>query len=211
MRSQTPGLCTKSPWLHTKSGLETEWDFAVDSTGFSTCTYERWFDHKWGKERSRQKWTKLHAMTGVLTNIVTAAMISDGHANDTTFMRPLLASTQGNFPMREVSADKAYCSKSNMAAIEEVGATPYIPFRGSLPSVQAPMPGLEEGVSIFRKMQYLFAYQRDTFLAPYHKRSNVECTFSMIKRKFGGHLRSKSETGQTNEICARSSRTTCAC
>ena len=131
----------------------------MDSTGFSTCTYERWFDHKWGKERSRQKWTKLHAMTGVLTNIVTAAMISDGHANDTTFMRPLLASTQGNFPMREVSADKAYCSKSNMATIEEVGATPYIPFRGSLPSVQAPMPGLEEGVSIFRKMQYLFAYR----------------------------------------------------
>lgn len=22
-------------------------DFAVDATGFSTCRYERWHDHKW--------------------------------------------------------------------------------------------------------------------------------------------------------------------
>ncbi len=34
----------------------------------------------------------------------------------------------------------------------------------------------------------------------YHKRSNVETTFSMIKGKFGDALRSKSETGQVNEI-----------
>jgi hypothetical protein len=29
---------------------EIETDFAVDSTGFSTATYERWFSHKYGKE-----------------------------------------------------------------------------------------------------------------------------------------------------------------
>ena len=142
-------------------------------------------------------------MTGVVTNIVTAAMISDGHAHDTNFLRPLLASTAGNFAIREVSADKAYSSKSNLAAVEQAGGTPYVPFRGQLPAMQGPMPGLEDGVSIFRKMQYLFAYQRDTFLAEYHKGSNVECTFSMIKRKFGGHLRSKSETGQVNEILCK--------
>ena len=31
-----------------------ETDFAIDSTGFATTTYSRWFDHKWGKERSKQ-------------------------------------------------------------------------------------------------------------------------------------------------------------
>ena len=36
----------------------------------------------------------------------------------------------------------------------------------------------------------------------YHKRSNVESTFSMIKAKFGDSLRSKTERAQINEaIC----------
>ena len=30
-------------------GVET--DFAADSSGFSTSVYDRWFDHKWGKEK----------------------------------------------------------------------------------------------------------------------------------------------------------------
>jgi transposase len=37
----------------------------------------------------------------------------------------------------------------------------------------------------------------------YHKRSNVECTFSMIKRKFGERLRSKTKTAQHNEVLAK--------
>ena len=52
-------------------------------------------------------------------------------------------------------------------------------------------------------MHYLFAYQRDTFLARYHKRSNVETVFSMIKAKFGDALRTKSEVGQMNEVLCK--------
>jgi len=37
----------------------------------------------------------------------------------------------------------------------------------------------------------------------YHRRSNVETTFSMIKGKFGGRLRSKSATGQINEVLCK--------
>jgi transposase len=37
----------------------------------------------------------------------------------------------------------------------------------------------------------------------YHKRSNVETTFSMIKRKFGECLRSKTTTAQTNEVLCK--------
>ena len=48
-----------------------ETDFAVDSSGFSTSVYNRWFDHKWGKE---PKWVKAHLMCGV-TNIVTAVEV----------------------------------------------------------------------------------------------------------------------------------------
>ena len=52
-------------------------------------------------------------------------------------------------------------------------------------------------------MYHYFAYQTDAFLTHYHKRSNVECTFSMLKRKFGGSLRSKSEVGQRNEVLCK--------
>lgn len=37
----------------------------------------------------------------------------------------------------------------------------------------------------------------------YHKRSNVESTFSMIKRKFGDSLRGKTETAMVNEVLAK--------
>ena len=39
-------------------------------------------------------------------------------------------------------------------------------------------------------------------MSHYHKRSNVETAFSMIKSKFGERLRSKTATAQVNEeVC----------
>ena len=38
---------------------------------------------------------------------------------------------------------------------------------------------------------------------PYHKRSNVETAFSMIKGKFGDAVRSKSDIGQLNEVLCK--------
>jgi transposase len=37
-------------------------------------------------------------------------------------------------------------------------------------------------------------------LKVYHQRSNVESTFSAIKRKFGDYVRSRTKTAQTNEL-----------
>ena len=48
---------------------------------------------------------------------------------------------------------------------------------------------------------YFRAYPRE-FLEYYHRRSNVESAFDMIKDKFGSSLFSKSTAGQVNEaIC----------
>jgi hypothetical protein len=44
---------------------------------------------------------------------------------------------------------------------------------------------------------------RAEFLQHYHKRSNVETTFHMIKSKFGQRLRSKSLTAQINEALCK--------
>jgi hypothetical protein len=41
------------------------------------------------------------------------------------------------------------------------------------------------------------------FLTHYHKRSNVETAFSMIKGKFGDAVRSTSDMGQLNEVLCK--------
>jgi hypothetical protein len=47
-------------------------------------------------------------------------------------------------------------------------------------------------------MYHLFMHRRDDFCEHYHKRSNIETAYSMIKGNFGSHLRSKSDTRQIN-------------
>jgi spore maturation protein CgeB len=42
-----------------------ETDFAVDSSGFSTCRFVRWYNKKYGKEVDNREWVKLHLMCGV--------------------------------------------------------------------------------------------------------------------------------------------------
>src|SRR5207248_7331555 len=52
----------------------------------------------------------------------------------------------------------------------------------------------------FEKMFHYYSFKRDEYLAHYHKRSNVESTFSMVKRKFGGEVRSKTDDAMVNEV-----------
>lgn len=49
-------------------------------------------------------------------------------------------------------------------------------------------------------MYHRFMADRDTFMNHYHRRSNVETTFNMVKMKFGSSVRSKSTTSQVNEV-----------
>ena len=48
-------------------------------------------------------------------------------------------------------------------------------------------------------MFHYYQFKREEFMQHYHKRSNVEATFSMIKAKFGSRLRCKLPVAQANE------------
>lgn len=174
------------------AGVETA--FAVDSTGFSTSVHRRWYDAKYGKEMSEATWLKCHAMVGTKTNIVTSVTVTDGASHDSPELPALVASTAQRFAMAEVSADKAYLGHGNLAAIEAVGAVPYVPFKSN---------SLDKGSPAWRRMWATFLYRQEEFLSHYHKRSNVESTFSAIKRKFGGAVRSKRFTAQVNEVLCK--------
>lgn len=39
-----------------------ETDFAIDSSGFSTSKFERWFSHKYGRETFQRQWVKVHIL-----------------------------------------------------------------------------------------------------------------------------------------------------
>jgi transposase len=174
---------------------EIETDFAVDSSGFGTSNLRTWFSTKHGREMTEREWCKVHLMAGTRTHIVSAAVVTPSNANDAPFLPELAKTTAKSFDVREISADKGYVSKANTAAIEDLGATPYIPFKSN-----AVRPA--EG-SAWSRMWHRFAYDRETFLASYHKRSNVETVFHMVKAKFGDTLFSKSHEAQRNEVLAK--------
>jgi hypothetical protein len=50
---------------------------------------------------------------------------------------------------------------------------------------------------------HLFSLNKESYLAHYHKRSNVESTFSMVKRKFGDSVRAKTDVAMKNEVLAK--------
>ena len=165
--------------------------FAIDSSGFSTCRYERWFDAKWGKQKSQRQWLKAHIICGVKTNIVTSIDVTPGSVNDSPVLPRLLDSTAIRFDVSELSADKAYLSNANLRYIEHHGAEPFIPFKSNTTG---------KGSTMWRRLYGYFITREEEWKAHYHQRSNVETSFSMIKGKFGEALRSKTEVGQVNEI-----------
>lgn len=166
---------------------------AADATGFATSTYACWFDHKYGQDKRVQRWVKAHAMVGTKTHVITAVTVTEGHENDCPQFATLLdATTAKGWRPAEVSADKAYLSNDNLAAIEAAGAVPYIPFKSN----SSPTGNTEA----WQRLYHHFAGHRREFLAAYHKRSNVESVFSAVKRKFGGSVRSKLPAAQFNEV-----------
>jgi len=108
-----------------------EADFAVDSSGFSTSRFVRWFNKKYGREVDNREWVKVHLMCGVNTKIVTAVDVSGWTAHDTNYFVPLLERTAAHFGIREVSADKAYLSHKNLSAVEAMGGLPFVPFKSN--------------------------------------------------------------------------------
>ena len=188
-----------------------ESNFAVDSSGFSTGTHQKWADAKWGKVQAqyadketlarinKKDWIKVHLMCGCKTNVVTSVEITHAYAGDSTQFAPLVEKTAENFTMNTVCADKAYSSSKNLQLVLVKGAQPYIAFKSNANANRSD----KRQTSVWKRMYHLFKYNEEWFMRHYHQRSNVETTFSMIKRKFGERLRSKTHTARVNEVLCK--------
>ncbi len=176
---------------------EIEKNFAVDASGLSTTGGFTWLHAKFTEPRLIEKrdWLKLHICCGVKTNIISAVEVTERFEADSNYFKPLVEATAANFQMEEISGDKGYLSKANMQTAVENNAVPYIAFKSNSRA--------SKDNHLWNKLYHYYALNQEKFFERYHQRSNVETTFSMIKKKFGGSLRSKTRTAQINEALCK--------
>ena len=171
-----------------------ETTFAPDSTGFSTSRFVRWYDEKYGVERSGKDWVKAHAICGTKTHVVTAVEIAHRDAADSPQFKTLVETTAANgFKVGDVCADKAYLGRDNLDLVAGLGGTAFVPFKVN--SV--------DGDGVWGRMFHYYQYRREEFLRHYHQRSNIESVFSMLKAKFRDHVRSRTDTAMRNEVLCK--------
>lgn len=177
--------------------------FSMDASGFGSYQYERWQRVRFkrgvdGKELDNLKrnYLKGHIIIGTRTNIICSAEITYGNLNDGKQAPKLLEALRGNYNVKEVSADMGYSSYNTHRIIESLGAMPFIPFQDRHnPQKSSP--------EIWKRMYNYFNKNKEKFFEHYHRRSNVETVFSMIKVKLGEFLKCKSYTAQRNELMVK--------
>lgn len=171
-----------------------ETEFAVDSTGFSGSRYITWTDQKYGAPRKEIAWTKAHVICGTQTNVIATASILAEKAADAPQLPGLVKKTAETFTVKEVTGDKAYASQANFNAVDSVGGTLYAAFKAT---ATGSIGGL------YGKMFHLFSMDKEGYEKHDHRRSMIESTFSMVKRKFGDSLRAKNDLAMKNETLAK--------
>lgn len=173
-----------------------ETTFAPDSSGFRTSQFGQYYVEKYGVMK-KHKWVKAHILVGTKTNVIVSARITDGEANDCPQFVPMVSEAHDNgFDIKEIPADMGYVDRKNFNLANEIGATAYIPFKSNASEKS-------KGSYTWTKMYHYFMLHRDEFMGHYHKRSNVESTFNMVKAKFGDKLKSKNFIAQQNELLCK--------
>lgn len=193
------GMSIILPYLISVSALplkNVEEKFAVDATGFVTGRFDRWLNTRTQEDSKKKGFRKCHIICGTKTNIITSVEITEGKAHDSPQFSPLLTNTAQLFNVKEISADKAYSSRANLELAKKLQIMPYIPFKSNI-------TGKSRGSPTWAKMFKYFTENYIEFAQHYHKRSNVETCFAMIKRKFGDFTRCKNEKSQDNEILCK--------
>lgn len=173
---------------------------AIDSTGFGLRKYQSWNTHKWGKSDGKaHEWRKLHATVGCTTNIFLTTFITENNSHDTKGFDQAMKPQLKAFDFNQFVADKAYSARRILGVINELGMTPYIPFRSNALRINR-----GSGSNGTWKGAYdQYHNERALFDSKYHQRSNIETAFHMLKMRFGEKLASKNLTANKNEILTK--------
>jgi transposase len=178
--------------------LQVESVGAIDATGWSLRRYRSWREQKYGKLHVMREtlWVKLHIICGTLTHTIALAEVTPSNTADITMMQSMLSNCQKYFDMKEFVADKGYLSRDTIAFLSTLGIDAYIPFKSN--SIRN-----SKGVPMWRQMFDYFQNDKERYMEHYHRRSNVETTFHMLKSRYGDYLTTKSFPANKNEVLMR--------
>jgi DDE family transposase len=168
---------------------------AIDSTGFECTAASGYFVRR--RVRVSEPWKSVvyhhFAKLGIVCDsddhFILACRVGRGPRPDVDEFRPLVADALRNVRLAQLAADAGYDSEPNHRfAREEHGVRTIIPAKHGRPSSQPP-------TGRYRRLMKS-RFDRDA----YRRRSQVETVISMIKRRQGAHVRSRSHHGRGRDL-----------
>lgn len=153
--------------------------FAIDSTGFSTNQRSPYYTNKFFAEKP-SRFVKVSLLVDTRTIAVLAARIHVLPRHDVRDAGPLVQHARG---AKHLVADKAYDAEWLHELLEEINVLPHIPARR----------WSRRG---FWRKRHLHQFR----LSIYRKRSLVETTNSVVKRRWGGSVAARKVVSIRAEI-----------
>jgi len=158
---------------------------AIDSSGFETNYMSYHYANVWNRQDKRKyrRYLKVSIAIDTDSQYILAQKMRLGPRNDNIDFESVMNSVKCKF----VVADKGYDSKSNRYfVLRKMKAYPYIPYR-------------KFSGRTYEKAGVPLSFDEKI----YHQRSKVETVFSVIKRKYGSWILSKSFETQKKELLFR--------
>jgi len=158
---------------------------AIDGSGFETTHMSYHYANAWNRQDKRKyrKYLKISIAICTDSQYILAQKIRLGPRNDNIDFERVMKDIQCKY----VVADKGYDSKSNRYfVLKNMKAYPHIPYRKT------------SGIN-YEKAGVPLRFNKKI----YHQRSKVETVFSVIKRKYGSFVLSKSFETQKRELLMR--------
>ena len=176
---------------------------AVDSTGFSLTNVSRHMEKRvkeFGTEEKRKRdFVKTTYSVDTRTKMILSCDCTDQHTHDVKRMGCAVSSlVRGGFSIRCVVADKGYDSEHVHVDIRErLSAEAFIPIRKNDPARTGSQRTRTRG---FNRGRMKFFFDKEV----YNLRSLVETVNSMVKRKMGDTVNSRTKLTSNVEVLLRS-------
>lgn len=158
---------------------------AIDASGFETSHMSYHYANVWNRQDKRKyrRYLKISIAIDTDSQYVLSQKIRLGPRNDHIDFESVMK----NIKCKYVVADKGYDSKSNRYfVLRNMNAYPHIPYR-------------KISGRTYEKAGVPLRFDKKI----YHQRSKVETVFSVIKRKYGSWILSKSFETQKKELLLR--------
>ena len=148
--------------------------FAIDSTGIQISYRSYYYTVRIGEVGKIREGLKLHAAVDIEKKLITNAIVTKWHTNDSPYLIPLLEGEK----IEEVYADKGYDSLRNIRFVLNKGETPYIAIRNKA----------RRGL----RRRLLEKSKSPDWKKKYSHRNVIESVFHSFKRVVGDYIFSHS-------------------